>query len=140
MSLDISLHRKYLISYDEGKTLEPREEEVYSTNITHNLGTMASEAGIYEALWRPYQLKEGYNIPENDYNAEYAYEEANIVRAHEIIEIIEKGLEDMKARPDYYKTFDSPNGWGTYKHFVPFVAEYLIALKQFPESIVTCDR
>lgn len=140
MSLDVTLYRKYLVSYDEGKTLEPREEEVYSTNITHNLGTMASEAGIYEALWRPYQLKEGYDIPEDDYNAEYAFEEANIVRAHEIIEIIEKGLGDMISRPDYYKTFDSPNGWGIYKHFVPFVEKYLAALKEFPESIVTCDR
>ena len=42
-----------------------KREIMYNANITHNLGKMAEEAGIYEALWRPYQLKEGYNIPEN---------------------------------------------------------------------------
>jgi len=140
MSLDVSLYRKYHVSYDEGKTLEPQREEVYGANITHNLGKMAGEAGIYEALWRPYQLKEGYNIPEDDYDAEYEFEEANPVRAHEIIEIIEKGLADMKARPKHYEKFNSPNGWGMYHNFVPWIEKYLKALKEFPESQVVCDR
>lgn len=140
MSLDVSLYRNYLVSYDEGKTLEPRREEVYSANITHNLGKMAEAAGIYEALWRPYQLKPGYDIPEDDYDAEYAFEEANPVKAHEIIEIIEKGLTDMKKRPKHYEKFNSPNGWGTYEHFVPFIEKYLAALKEFPEAQVVCDR
>ena len=90
MSLDVSLYRNYLISYDEGKTLEPRREEVYGANITHNLGKMAAEAGIYEALWRPYQLKEGYDIPEDEYDEEYDFEKTNPVKANEIIDIIEK--------------------------------------------------
>jgi hypothetical protein len=128
------------VSYDEGKTLEPQREVLYSSNITHNLGKMANEAGIYEALWRPYQLKEGYNIPEGDYEAEYEFEENNPVRGYEIIPIIEKGLEDMIAKPAHYKTFDSPNGWGSYKHFVPFIEKYLEALKEYPESFVECDR
>ena len=29
------------------------EETVYDANITHNLGKIAKEAGIYQALWRP---------------------------------------------------------------------------------------
>ena len=140
MSLDVSLYRNYLVSYDEGKTLEPRREEVYSANITHNLGKMAEEAGIYEALWRPHRLKPGYDIPEDDHKAEWAYEDANPVRAHEIIEIIEKGLEDLKARPNHYKQFNSPNGWGMYENFVRFVDKYLTALKEFPEAQVECDR
>lgn len=140
MSLDISLYRNYHVSYDGGVTLEEKQEDVYSGNITHNLGKMAEEAGLYKALWRPYQLKEGYNIPEDDHHAEYKYEVENPVRAHEIISIIEKGLEDMIARPAHYKTFDSPNGWGLYKHFVPFIENYLEALKKYPESFVECDR
>ena len=140
MSLDVSLYRNYLVSYDEGKTLEPRREEVYSANITHNLGKMAGEAGIYEALWRPYQLKEGYNIPEDDHKAEWEYEDANPVKASEIIEIIEKGLADMKARPKHYEKFNSSNGWGMYHNFVPWIEEYLKALKEFPEAQVECDR
>jgi hypothetical protein len=31
--------------------------EVYSANITHNLNTMADEAGIYEHLWRPDEIQ-----------------------------------------------------------------------------------
>ena len=140
MSLDVTLYRNYHISYDNGKTLEPKVEEVYNDNITNNLGKMANEAGLYEALWRPYQLKEGYNIPEGDYQAEYKFEEANPVQAHEIIPIIEKGLEDMKARPKHYETFNSSNGWGMYHNFVPWIEEYLKALKKYPEAFVECDR
>lgn len=140
MSLDVSLYRNYLVSYDEGKTLEPRREEVYSANITHNLNKMADEAGLYEALWRPHRLKPGYDIPEDDHKAEWEYEDNNPVRAHEIIEIIEKGLGDMKARPKHYEKFNSPNGWGMYHNFVPWIEEYLKALKEYPESFVECDR
>ena len=46
----------------------------------------------------------------------------------------------MLARPVHYKTFDSPNGWGLYKHFVPFIEKYLEALKEYPESFVECNR
>ena len=140
MSLDVTLYRNYHISYDGGKTLEEKQEDVYSANITHNLGKMATEAGLYEALWRPYQLKEGYDIPEDDYNAEYKFEGDNPVKAYEIIEKIEKGLEDMKARPKHYEKFNSSNGWGMYHNFVPWIEKYLKALKEYPESFVECDR
>ncbi len=30
---------------------------VFEYNITHNLGVMADAAGIYEALWRPEEIK-----------------------------------------------------------------------------------
>ena len=140
MSLDVEIYRNYHVTYDEGKTLEPQRKSLYRSNITHNLNRMADEAGLYEALWRPYQLKEGYNIPEDDYQAEYKFEEANPVRAYEIIPIIEKGLEDMKARPKHYEKFNSSNGWGMYEHFVPFIEEYLKALKEYPEAFVECDR
>ena len=140
MSLDVEIYRNYHVTYDEGKTLEPKKESLYHANITHNLGKMAEAAGIYEALWRPYQLKEEYNIPEGDHDAEYAFEEANPVRANEIIPIIEKGLKDMKKRPKHYEKFNSPNGWGMYHNFVPWIERYLEALKEHPESFVECDR
>ena len=140
MSLDVEIYRNYHVTYDEGKTLEPQRESLYNANITHNLGKMAEAAGLYEALWRPYQLKPGYDIPEDDYEAENAFEEANPVRAHEIIPIIEKGLEDMKARPKHYEKFNSPNGWGMYDNFVPFVEKYLDALKEFPEADIDVWR
>jgi hypothetical protein len=101
---------------------------------------MADKAGIYEALWRPHRLKLGYNIPKDAHDAEYEFEEANPSEAHEIIPIIEKGLADLKARPEYFETFNSPNGWGMYEDFVPFVEKYLEACKEYPDSVIEVLR
>ncbi len=46
--------------------------DLYWRNITHNLTTMASTAGLYECLWRPEELerrldkKEEYAQEQND--------------------------------------------------------------------------
>ena len=122
MGLDIKLYSK------EKKTVmcyscmheHEEQETLYETNITHNLGGMADEAGIYYALWRPEEI-----------GAEYA---------KDIIDIVEKGLVDLKARPKYFEQFNSPNGWGMYEHFVPFVERYLEALKEYPESEIHVSR
>lgn len=104
MSLDFYLHYEI-----DGNTIT-----VFDRNITHNLGAMASEAGIYKALWRP--LENGY---------EYA---------KDITPILEEGLEKMKDNPDHYEKFNAENGWGLYEHFVPFVEEVLKACKQYPNA------
>ena len=140
MSLDVTLYRKRTISYDGGKTWSDEENEnIYDANITHNLGEMADKAGIYEALWRPYRLKADY-VQQDDYKAEMEFEDSTTTVANEIIPALEKGLADLKARPEYFKTFDSPNGWGTYKHFVPFVEKYLEACKEYPGTFVSVSR
>ena len=114
---------------------------LYDANITHNLGGMAEESGIYQALWRPYMLKDEYKKTVfNESYTESMFEEQQTITASEIIPILEKGLSDLKARPNHYKQFDSPNGWGLYIHFVPFVEKYLQACKDFPEAIVTVWR
>jgi len=120
MSLDVYLIRKKWISYDAGKTLTEEDETVYDANITHNLGKMAVESGIYEALWRP--------------------EEIGKTKASEIVELLEKGLSALKARPEHFEKFNSPNGWGIYEHFVPFVEKYLAACKQHPSAIIEVSR
>lgn len=97
-----------------------RPTEVYWANITHNLNRMADEAGIYEALWRP--------------------EEIGITKAGELIEPLSIGLEKLKADPEHYEQFNSPNGWGTYEHFVPFVEKYLEACKENPDADVNVSR
>ena len=88
--------------------------EVFSANITHNLTEMAREAGIYYALWRPGE--KGYT------------------KAEQIIPILRDGLEKMKRDPDFFKKFDSPNGWGLYIHFVPFVESVLAACEEYPDA------
>lgn len=95
-------------------------EPVYSANITHNLTKMAQEAGIYQALWRP--------------------EEEGYYRAEDLIAPLTKGLALLTADPEKFKAFDSPNGWGLYEHFVPFVAKYLQACVEHPYAIINVNR
>jgi hypothetical protein len=99
---------------------EIKPTEVFWANITHNLTKMADKAGIYKHLWRP--------------------DEIGIKKAKELIEPLEKGLTKLKAHPDYYKHFNSPNGWGMYEHFVPFVEKYLQACKDHPDADVSVSR
>lgn len=95
-------------------------EEVFSANITHNLGEMAEKAGIYEALWRP--------------------TENGLTHAKQLIEPLTLGLERLKSDPDYYKTFNPPNGWGNYDNLVGFVESYLEACTKYLDAEVSAWR
>lgn len=97
-----------------------RGEEVYSANITHNLNTMAEEAGIYYALWRP--------------------EEKGYKKAKDIIPILADGLAKMKENPSHYEKFNASNGWGLYIHFVPFVEDYLSNCREHPDAVIRVSR
>jgi len=98
------------------------EEETYvfSANITHNLTTMADEAGIYEYLWRP--------------------EDKNITHAHQLINPLDTGLKLLKKYPDRFKELNPSNGWGDYKGLVSFVEEYLKACKRYPTAEIRVWR
>ncbi len=120
MSLDVYLTRKKWVSYDEGKTHTDETETVYEANITHNLNIMAGEAGIYEALWRP--------------------EDIGKIKAGEIVELLEKGLVNLKATPEHFEKHNPSNGWGTYKNLVLFVEKYLATCKEYPDAIIEVSR
>ena len=107
MSLDVSL-------YAVKRTC------VFDANITHNLGKMANEAGIYNACWSP--------------------ETIDAKQAKDIIPFLERGLADLKSRPEHFKQFDAPNGWGKYVDFVPWVEKYLAACKEDPEAEIEISR
>ena len=104
--------------------------EFYSGNTTHNLITMAGEANLYEAIWRPYRL---FNVSEDE---EYDIE----IHAEDISSQLKLGLDKLRAKPEFYKTFDSPNGWGLYIHFVEFVQRYYDACINYPKAIVDVSR
>lgn len=100
--------------------LKVGRNEVYSANITHNLNVMAARAGIYRALWRP--------------------DDIGIKKAKWLIPMLRDGLTSLTQFPDHYKQFDSPNGWGLYVHFVPFVEDYLAACEKYPEATIRISR
>jgi hypothetical protein len=95
-------------------------EEVYQSNITHNLGAMARAAGIYHELWRP--------------------EEIGITRAKQLIQPLKTGLAKLKKDPDEFKVHNASNGWGLYENFVPWVERYLDACIENPEASVSVSR
>jgi hypothetical protein len=97
-----------------------KSRELYSRNITHNLGKMAKTAGIYDCTWRP--------------------DENGITHARQLIEPLTLGLERLRSDPDHFKMHNPPNGWGTYERLVAFVADYLEACKRYPDSTVRVWR
>lgn len=96
------------------------DETVYSDNITHNLNTMAKEAGIYKHCWRP--------------------DEINIEKARQLIEPLSIGLGLLVNTPENFKQFNPKNGWGTYEGLVSFVRDYLKACEEYPDADVKVSR
>ena len=94
--------------------------DVFDANITHNLNRMASEAGIYEALWRP--------------------EEIGITKASQLIEILERGVALMRSDPERFRAFNPKNGWGSYDVFIPWIEKYLAACRENPDATVRASR
>jgi len=113
MSLDIYLS-------DQPCPTCGHSEEVFWCNITHNLGKMAVAAGIYGVVWRP--------------------EKHGITKAEMLIESLRAAIAEMEANPDVYRAFDSPNGWGMYEHFVPWLRAYLAACEKWPNAQVRASR
>lgn len=95
-------------------------DEVYTANITHNLGKMASEVGIYQHLWRP--------------------DEINISKAAELIGPLRDGLALLKNDPERFKQFNPSNGWGDYEGLVRFTENYLRACEKHPTADVSVWR
>ena len=127
MSLTVYLYEmpeedgEFCCPYCDGTgKLKPESNMLYSRNITHNLGKMADEAGIYKALWCP--------------------EELEIERAGELVPILEKGLAELELSPEKFREYNSPNGWGVYENLVNFVSDYLAACKETPNAAIKISR
>jgi hypothetical protein len=94
--------------------------ELYSRNITHNLGNMAEEAGIYGCLWRP--------------------EEHGLTHAWMIIAPLSGGVTLLATEKARFEALNSPNGWGRWDDFLIFCADYLQACKDHPDALVEASR
>lgn len=95
-------------------------DQYYEANITHNLGRMATSAGIYKPLWRP--------------------DEIGITKASQLIAPLTDGLELLESDESQFMADNASNGWGRYEHFVPWVREYLNACKKYPDADVSVSR
>lgn len=108
MSLDVYLTNPY------------SGEEVYSSNITHNLNAMAEAAGIYDIVWRP--------------------EESGIEKASQVTERLLAGINSLLQDPEKYMKLEPSNKWGTYVQFIPWLINYYLACKLNPDAVVKVSR
>jgi len=115
MSLDVTLYIKVDVGTEQLYTVE-----LFSSNITHNLGKMAAEAAIYECLWRPEEVKCFY--------------------AKDLIIKLEAALIKLKNYPLEFKQFNPSNGWGSYDIFVTWTEKYLKACKKYPKALIEVSR
>lgn len=120
---------------------EYKTDELFHTNITHNLGIMADKANLYKALWRPYQLLDEWNDDyENNYDEECEFEQNHTIYAGQLIPELSKGLINLLSSPEEYKKYNPENGWGTYEQLCDFTYNYLKACNKYPTAIVNTDR
>jgi hypothetical protein len=100
---------------------------VYSANITHNLGKMASEVKLsngmtlYDILWRPDE-QEGLKL------------------AKDISELLDEGWNILLSDPEKFKKFEPDNGWGSYEGLEKFVYNYRNACWDNPEAELSICR
>lgn len=153
MSLDVYLYgpsERIECSCSECGHMHNRicEPCLFSANITHNLGPMAREAGIYTACWRPNELMDVMKAAEihrledaKRYDEAYALGETlPTAHARNISALLQTGLAQLLAEPARFKALNPENGWGTYDGFVPWVQRYLEACLEHPDATVSACR
>ena len=102
--------------------------EVYSGNITHNLGKMASKVvlspgqTLYQIVWRPDECAPPYT------------------KASEIAELLDEGWNILLSDPEKYKRYNPENGWGSYEGLVNFVYNYRNACWDNPDAELRVSR
>ena len=128
MSLDVSLLTDVarvrptssgIFVRDNGAKREISEDEWFRMHPGCE-PNMAKEAGIYEHLWRP--------------------DEIGVTHAWMLIQPLAGGLVRLRSTPEFWKTFNPENGWGTYELLVEFVADYLKACIDNPDATVHACR
>ena len=99
---------------------------IYSGNITHNLGKMATQVflssgdTLYDVLWRP--------------------DEHGFVYAKDISALLHEGMVKLISSPLEYKRYNPENGWGSYDGLVEFVKQYYHACLTNPEAELSVSR
>jgi hypothetical protein len=145
MSLDITLlGQKELVRCqcsECGNThLKKHRETLWKGSITHNLNAMVDAVGIYYALWKPFKLLLGCNVPDGDREGEREYEAMFPVYAKDIYGRLSFGLDVLKNNPDYFRMYNSPNGFGTYEDLLKFVSEYVQACEKYMDAEIIVNR
>lgn len=113
MSLDVNL-------------VVERPVSVHTGNITHNLGRMAAAVRVslkytlYDILWHP--------------------DDHGFTRADEIADYLDTAFNVLLSEPEYFRSFNPENGWGSYETLVNFVYEYRNSCWDNPDAKIEVSR
>jgi|HubBroStandDraft_6_1064221.scaffolds.fasta_scaffold14344_3 hypothetical protein len=116
MSLDIYLTVPEKCPHCGG-ALSLETTEVFSKNITHNVAPMWRKAGVYEALY-----------------------ESEGKLAKEFVELLDRGVEHMRANYSEYEKLNSANGWGLAKNALPWLEQVRDAFRANPYATIHVSR
>ena len=123
MSLDFYLEERELTTREctcrdcgDKHAAQPYAAQLFHSNITHNLGSMFNEAGVYGILWRG---------------------DGRVAGA--VVEQLEVAYRVMLDDPPRFEKFNAKNGWGLYEHAVPFLADVIRACREHPEGVLRCS-
>lgn len=101
--------------------------EVYTSNITHNLGRMAEQVVVWpsnltlrDVLWYP--------------------REKGLYYARDIAEMLDEAYRILLADPDRFRKFNPENGWGDYDTLCVFVYKYRNACWDNPEAEIGVSK
>ncbi|MDT0211208.1 hypothetical protein [Curtobacterium sp. BRD11] len=89
------------------------QTNVFEANITYNLRPMLVEAGLKDSL-----------------------HSLNGLTAESAAPLIGDVWRELYRRPDHYRQWDSPNGWGLHKNLVPWMKRLYIACRTHPRAII----
>lgn len=90
---------------------------IYWRNITHNLGKMWREAGIYDDLYNSDGKKAG-----------------------DIVESLKLGYKKMLNNPDKYKALEPDNGWGNYQNALDFLDSVIKHCEEHPDATIRISK
>lgn len=90
---------------------------LFDVNITNDLNRMASEAGLYQAIWH-----------------------SNGARAGDLVRQLADGVRKLANDPARFLALRPANQWGSYNGLLATAREFLEACRAYPDAIVEADR
>lgn len=87
----------------------------YDGNITHNVQRMMNEAFLNKGYW---------------------VDQLTGKTGAEVLPLLTAALHRMAENPRYFEMYDSPNGWGTWRDCLPFLAKLREGCYLNPDAII----
>ena len=137
MGLSVYLYKDFKLNGDDIEFDD--SDMIHHFNITHNLNKMAIASGLYDVMWRPYTLIDGFDLNFSQ-REEFEFEDSHLIRANFISKKLEQGLDELLSNKEEYVIFNPSNGWGNYDNLVNVARTYLHYCKEYPDSYIRIFR